>query len=196
MQLGLTIRRVPGHLLTFAAGGLDNETFRMDGPCGLGGVGSQASEVMFSFTETGDHLTETFLIDQSPAMYDPNGVGGAYAFSPVVTATVYDNLGGPQNQTIVVPDQFTMTPDGRFNGGFFDQGFSTQWFTGTVDAPTFMPGTYVGAGNNNAYPPQGIPTMTITAVPEPATWLMMFVGLGGLGATLRQRRRTAASAQA
>ncbi len=31
-------------------------------------------------------------------------------------------------------------------------------------------------------------------VPEPATWAMMMLGLGGVGAAMRQRRRSAASA--
>jgi hypothetical protein len=29
------------------------------------------------------------------------------------------------------------------------------------------------------------------AVPEPATWAMMIIGFGGVGATLRNRRRSA-----
>jgi hypothetical protein len=34
------------------------------------------------------------------------------------------------------------------------------------------------------------------SVPEPATWMMMLVGFGGLGAALRMRRRTAGAAVA
>jgi hypothetical protein len=34
---------------------------------------------------------------------------------------------------------------------------------------------------------------SLAGVPEPAAWLMMIVGVGGVGAVLRRRRRTAAS---
>jgi hypothetical protein len=37
-------------------------------------------------------------------------------------------------------------------------------------------------------------TLTITSVPEAATWAMMLVGLGGMGAVLRSSRRKAAVA--
>jgi hypothetical protein len=36
-------------------------------------------------------------------------------------------------------------------------------------------------------------TLTISAIPEPATWLMMMAGFAGLGAGLRARRRLAVS---
>ena len=34
-------------------------------------------------------------------------------------------------------------------------------------------------------------SLTLAFVPEPATWTMMLIGLGGLGATMRRSRRTA-----
>ena len=43
---------------------------------------------------------------------------------------------------------------------------------------------------------QSVPTLSITleAVPEPATWTMMVVGVGVLGGALRQRRKLAMAA--
>lgn len=35
---------------------------------------------------------------------------------------------------------------------------------------------------------------SVTAAPEPATWAMMMLGFGGLGASLRSRRKAAAAA--
>jgi len=39
-----------------------------------------------------------------------------------------------------------------------------------------------------------ISSLTLGAVPEPATWTMMLLGLGGIGATLRRRNKLAAQA--
>jgi hypothetical protein len=44
------------------------------------------------------------------------------------------------------------------------------------------------------YPQNGTPgTFSVTAVPEPATWAMMLVGFGGLGAAMRSRRKLVAA---
>ncbi|HKR89425.1 MAG TPA: PEPxxWA-CTERM sorting domain-containing protein [Phenylobacterium sp.] len=42
----------------------------------------------------------------------------------------------------------------------------------------------------------GASSITITAVPEPATWAIMLMGFGGLGAMLRQRRQQVALVRA
>lgn len=44
------------------------------------------------------------------------------------------------------------------------------------------------AYNNPAY--TYLDNVTLSAVPEPATWAMMLVGFGGLGAAMRSRRRS------
>jgi hypothetical protein len=49
-------------------------------------------------------------------------------------------------------------------------------------------GTYMLGGDS------GSGTFTITAVPEPGIWAMMILGLGGVGAVMRRRRDTSASA--
>ncbi|HEX4181175.1 MAG TPA: FxDxF family PEP-CTERM protein [Caulobacteraceae bacterium] len=63
------------------------------------------------------------------------------------------------------------------------------------------PGYYVFelTGNDTAYinKPRGLVyegQFTVTPVPEPATWAVMLVGFGGMGAAMRSRRKQAAVA--
>lgn len=60
-------------------------------------------------------------------------------------------------------------------------------FTGSTDAPKFLTGTF-------QFGDDGADTLTISAAPEPGAWALMILGLGGVGAALRGRRRTVASA--
>ena len=53
--------------------------------------------------------------------------------------------------------------------------------------------SYIGLDNVSLVKTAGPPTV---AVPEPATWAMMLVGFGGLGAALRRSRRMAPTVQA
>jgi hypothetical protein len=56
---------------------------------------------------------------------------------------------------------------------------------------TLCPGSVDFCGSGNTL----IHTFTaVTAVPEPATWAMMLLGIGGLGATLRMSRKSAGAA--
>jgi len=40
----------------------------------------------------------------------------------------------------------------------------------------------------------GLDNVSISAVPEPATWAMMLVGFGGMGVAMRSRRKQAVAA--
>lgn len=55
-----------------------------------------------------------------------------------------------------------------------------------LNVSSFNPG-----GNAVEFPGSVPIEISITAVPEPATWAMMLVGLGGLGMALRSRRKPA-----
>jgi hypothetical protein len=68
------------------------------------------------------------------------------------------------------------------NGVYFPTGDSTGHFTfinssGVGDAFPLVQGFY------------NISAISVAAVPEPATWAMMVLGLAGVGASLRRRRR-------
>jgi hypothetical protein len=55
----------------------------------------------------------------------------------------------------------------------------------------FAEGSFDGFGTSTSI--DGLATLTISAVPEAATWLMLIVGFGVLGTMLRRRRRLAAA---
>lgn len=69
--------------------------------------------------------------------------------------------------------------------------FGMQLFSGTVDAPTFLPGTTDLYGSSGDV----VGTISITgsgsAVPEPVTWTLMVGGMGVAGGALRRARRPA-----
>jgi hypothetical protein len=90
-------------------------------------------------------------------------------------------------------------------GAEYDTGSDPVLFPGyggvfsTLSSINYVQSTY---GNANAFPNNQFgtngffgPNLGI-AVPEPATWAMMFVGFGGLGAAMRSQRRKAAVAAA
>jgi hypothetical protein len=52
-----------------------------------------------------------------------------------------------------------------------------------------------GLGNNNQISDFAPENSTIASIPEPATWAMMLIGFGALGATLRRRRTATTAAQ-
>jgi hypothetical protein len=103
-------------------------------------------------------------------------------------------------------DLFLYTPGGAFvqrlfGNGMFDDNFSfnlanavcaglpmgvpcSQYNVGLHEGATFSGNTRITATFDTA---------TLDAVPEPATWAMMLMGFGGLGAVLRSRRRVVAA---
>jgi hypothetical protein len=64
-------------------------------------------------------------------------------------------------------------------------GFSCGDFTGNV---TVFASGYALAGTDSVF--FATDEAVTSGVPEPATWAMMLVGFGGLGAAMRTRRRT------
>ena len=108
-----------------------------------------------------------------------NALAGSYAitldtssFGIDFTSAVLTGPGGPYDLTEGFDDG--TTEFWSLSGLFLEAG----QYTLTID------------GNNNATGSLG-GTITITAVPEPATWAMMLLGFGAAGYAMRRRRAPA-----
>lgn len=76
---------------------------------------------------------------------------------------------------------FTLSPDGRFEFGFVADVASAASNLLRINGSSGSNASYAG-------------TLNIAAVPEAATWAMMIIGFGAVGATVRRRTALARSA--
>jgi hypothetical protein len=79
------------------------------------------------------------------------------------------------------------------SGGFSGWNTVTMYFTPTQSDQTL---TFLSLGAPNGLPPMAALDGVSLTVPEPATWAMMLIGFGGLGAMIRRRNRGAGLAAA
>lgn len=68
--------------------------------------------------------------------------------------------------------------------------YTTESLTFKATGPTTL--TFTSMDNNSPYGPV-VADVAITAVPEPASWALMLLGVGAMGASLRARRLRATS---
>lgn len=110
--------------------------------------------------------------------------------------------------TIFYKNGATGPTDGGLSSTYFNQ-FGAQTFgvaggsssgSRTVDVGNHYSDTWIvsaatgqGGNGNDGFKLYSV-TVNTAAVPEPATWAMMLIGFGGLGASLRARRRVALAA--
>lgn len=76
---------------------------------------------------------------------------------------------------------FTLTPTGTFEFGTLANAALTAGFNNTL--------TVSGQNTGNSAFSGTLVFANVPAVPEPATWGMMLLGFGAIGASLRRRRR-------
>jgi hypothetical protein len=142
-----------------------------------------ASTLLFSFTGPDGTASWTQPSTPTPLDYGLNG----YTHVPV-TADGPDSLG---NEFF---DVYFYEPvdSGGFTLGPLDiQEAGAQEYAGPASAPLFAPGVYATTTYDNG--DTGLPggVLTITAVPEPSVWLILGLGFGALGLSLRASREGA-----
>lgn len=121
--------------------------------------------------ETGVHSISQTLITQIGSLYSLTFDAGALGSGSQLLVTT---AGG-------VTNAYSLTANNNLNSTFTNYGFN---FVGTgSDKVTFAVTT--SPDNIDAV----VDNVSVQgAVPEPATWAMMLMGFGGLGAVLRRRR--------
>ena len=150
-----------------AAVTIDSTTVVVDGPTTL------ADTTVIGFADANlasPSFTENLILT--------NTLAGLYSItlttsSPTVdfTSAILSGLGGPYNLVEIEDD-------------------GTNEFWRLANPITLDPSTYtltINGTNSSAGSLGG--SITIIAVPEPTTWLMMLIGFGGVGFALRRRRQ-------
>lgn len=70
--------------------------------------------------------------------------------------------------------------------------FGEQLFTGSTARPTLRLGTFTFERSRDGNPLNAV--LSVTPVPEPASWALMIIGFGLAGGSLRRRARAGATA--
>lgn len=152
---------------TFNGGTINNAPSPSNGILQLFGGGSVVDTVTFSHPVT-DPVMAIWSLGQG-------GINASFQFSgePFTIES-----GGPSNE--YGGQSITSSGDAVFGS----EGNGTIQFQGTYSSISWTNPTF-----ENWY---GI-NVGVAGVPEPATWAMMLMGFGGLGAALRTRRRALAA---
>ena len=154
------------------------------------GTSADAAPLLFSFTGqaiTGS-VTASFTLDSNPVPDDINNQP-AFGFGQVFFNNIPGIFNGKAETASTIAFGTGLAAQFQILGtsaGFAQFGGDTV-FTGPFSNPVFSPGTFNFTGFSRG-------TLTVTpaataAVPESATWAMMLVGFGLIGAALRTRRR-------
>jgi hypothetical protein len=145
----------------------------------------QAAELLFTWSSNGNIL-ETFELNTNSGELD--SVPG-YVYYPITNDSIAGNDGayfGGAAQNGLSGSGSSCGPRVCFALNY--DYFAPAPYSGSGTFIAFTPGESFGPGSQNGF------VLSISAVPEAATWVLMIAGFGGLGAALRTRHRMATTA--
>jgi hypothetical protein len=169
-------------------------------------LGDNGSSVIGTIAQTGGTAVGSFAnlyFDLNPTVMNGSDLGFEMG-SGGVTAFIPGKNGQAGFSTVINPTFYTFSS--LTTGGLTTLNFSlaNSLFTSPIANLSYYPGqtfesivtlrlsqslSYsVAGGSSYGQSRLGSITVGTGAVPEPATWAMMLVGFGGLGAVLRRRR--------
>ena len=133
-------------------------------------------------------------------LYAPNGTGtdNSLNFLTAILSGTFTSDGGTASLSLAADDDALVYLDGKYLGGL-------AGVHGTIGTTLDLSGLSIGNHNLKVFYAdraqtgaqlqlEGIGLDSLTpGVPEPATWAMMILGFGGVGAMMRRRRFAAAA---
>jgi len=163
----------------------------------------------YSPPSTGEHLYGTaFPIDGAFVALDGDStvrgmisqdltgleVGKNYTLTFDWAAGQLANRSGATSEQLAVSfgaDSFNTGVLNVASGGFSGWNHVTYVFTAGQANQTL---SFLSIGTPNGLPPMALLDNVSLTVPEPATWAMMLIGFGGIGAMIRRRRQVLVAA--
>lgn len=145
-----------------------------------------AAPLLFNFS--GPSGTAMFQLDSNPTPDASQTFVGSDQFSFNNVAGTFGGVEGTASTISFGNGIFASLSIAATNLGF-TQFSSPTLFTGAPSKPTFLTGSFTlvnpffGNGNLTISP-----VAVAGAVPEPATWLLMFAGFGAVGFAMRHRK--------
>ena len=113
----------------------------------------------------------------------------------VLSGTITATGTGPHSLSVTSDDDALIYINGAYVGGNPGvHGDQTFTYALTAAGPQTLDIFYADRARTGAELDLSLAGAVTSAVPEPATWAMMLVGLGGLGVAMRSRRKQTAAA--